>query len=281
MAGRFFCLEFSTTEWPGFKEAYDLYSQQAGAEDRQGDRGGRGQLSLPRRIDPALPDHARIRANDPGGGSFSQTKGRGRSWAGWSRSTPAGRFDQAPPPISGGCSNGAARSRSTALCAGSSAIPTPPLPVRRLAKIARFGTFQPAEPDYSSAFKAIGPAAIKLGQSLATRPDLVGDVAARNLLTLQDSLPPVPFEAIRAEIEGQLRPAARRAVSRASIPSRSARPRSRRVHRAVTTDGRTSRGQGAAPRHPPPPSRATSRPMNGPPPISRRSAARPCGCARG
>lgn len=24
--GRFFCLEFSTTEWPGFKNAYDLYS---------------------------------------------------------------------------------------------------------------------------------------------------------------------------------------------------------------------------------------------------------------
>ena len=26
--GRFYCLEFSTTEWPGFKEAYDLYSHQ-------------------------------------------------------------------------------------------------------------------------------------------------------------------------------------------------------------------------------------------------------------
>ncbi len=24
--GRFYCLEFSTTEWPGFREAYDLYS---------------------------------------------------------------------------------------------------------------------------------------------------------------------------------------------------------------------------------------------------------------
>jgi demethylmenaquinone methyltransferase/2-methoxy-6-polyprenyl-1,4-benzoquinol methylase len=24
--GRFFCLEFSTTEWPGFREAYDAYS---------------------------------------------------------------------------------------------------------------------------------------------------------------------------------------------------------------------------------------------------------------
>ena len=24
--GRFYCLEFSTTEWPGFKEVYDAYS---------------------------------------------------------------------------------------------------------------------------------------------------------------------------------------------------------------------------------------------------------------
>ena len=26
MGGRFYCLEFSTTEWPGFKEVYDFYS---------------------------------------------------------------------------------------------------------------------------------------------------------------------------------------------------------------------------------------------------------------
>lgn len=26
--GRFYCLEFSTTEWPGFKEVYDFYSHQ-------------------------------------------------------------------------------------------------------------------------------------------------------------------------------------------------------------------------------------------------------------
>jgi len=112
-----------------------------------------------------------------------------------------------------------------------------PAPVRRLAKIARFGTFPPAVPDYASAFQAIGPAAIKLGQSLATRPDLVGEEAAHNLLTLQDSLPPVPFAAIRAEIEGSfgcplevlfaevdVRP-----VGAASIAQ---------VHRGRTTDGR-------------------------------------------
>ncbi|MBS0253718.1 MAG: 2-polyprenylphenol 6-hydroxylase [Proteobacteria bacterium] len=79
--------------------------------------------------------------------------------------------------------------------------PTTPAPVRRLCRLARLGTFPPAVPDYARAFQAIGPAAIKLGQTLATRPDLVGEDAAKNLLTLQDQLPPVPFAAIRAEIE--------------------------------------------------------------------------------
>ncbi len=78
---------------------------------------------------------------------------------------------------------------------------TPP-PVKRLCRLARFATIQPKEPDYAAAFQAIGPAAIKLGQTLATRPDLVGVDPARNLLTLQDSLPPQPFESIRADIEG-------------------------------------------------------------------------------
>ena len=77
---------------------------------------------------------------------------------------------------------------------------TPPQ-VRRLFRIARIGTFQPKEPNYSAALQAIGPAAIKLGQTLATRPDVIGEAAARDLLQLQDSLPPVPFGQIRDEIE--------------------------------------------------------------------------------
>lgn len=76
-----------------------------------------------------------------------------------------------------------------------------PAPVKRLCRIARLGTIQPIVPDYATAFQEIGPAAIKLGQTLATRPDLVGEEAARNLLTLQDRLPPMPFDKIRGEIE--------------------------------------------------------------------------------
>ncbi|HEX8449666.1 MAG TPA: AarF/UbiB family protein, partial [Allosphingosinicella sp.] len=76
-----------------------------------------------------------------------------------------------------------------------------PLPVRRLARIARFGARIPRVPAYGEAFVELGPAAIKFGQALATRPDLVGVEAARDLLLLQDSLPPAPFEQVRQAIE--------------------------------------------------------------------------------
>jgi ubiquinone biosynthesis protein len=52
--------------------------------------------------------------------------------------------------------------------------PLTPANVRRLVRVLRFGLRQSANPDYAAALQAIGPAAIKLGQALATRPDLVG-----------------------------------------------------------------------------------------------------------
>lgn len=115
--------------------------------------------------------------------------------------------------------------------------PHAPPPVKRLCRIARFGASVPDKPDYAGAFQAVGPAAIKLGQSLATRPDIVGEEAANNLLTLQDRLPPVPFEEIQAQIElGLDAPISKyfdhidpEPVGSASIAQ---------VHRGRTTDGR-------------------------------------------
>lgn len=115
--------------------------------------------------------------------------------------------------------------------------PHTPKPVRRVARIARFGARVPKVPRYADAFQAIGPAAIKLGQTLATRPDLVGDEAAHDLLRLQDALPPLPFSVIRHRIEGSYgRPLEtffaefdEHPVGAASIAQ---------VHRAITTDGR-------------------------------------------
>jgi len=113
---------------------------------------------------------------------------------------------------------------------------TPPQ-IRRLCRIARAGTRQSAVPDYAGAFSAIGPAAIKLGQTLATRPDLVGDAAANNLLALQDQLPPVAFEAIRREIETSFeRPLESLFATFDPVPVGAASIA--QVHRATTTDGR-------------------------------------------
>ena len=116
--------------------------------------------------------------------------------------------------------------------------PHAPSQVKRLCRIARLGTFQPREPDYAGAFRDIGPAAIKLGQSLATRPDIVGEDAVRNLLALQDSLPPVSFELIRREIEASFdRPLTDLFASIEEEPVGAASIA--QVHRAITTDGRT------------------------------------------
>src|SRR3546814_14687219 len=74
--------------------------------------------------------------------------------------------------------------------------------------------------------------------SLPTRPDLVGEEAARNLLTLQDALPPVAFERIRQEIE-QAFEASLESLYAAFDPKPVGSASIAQVHRAVTTDGRT------------------------------------------
>lgn len=115
--------------------------------------------------------------------------------------------------------------------------PNTPPPVRRLVRIARFGTRQPRVPDYAAAFQAIGPAAIKLGQTLATRPDLVGEEAAHNLLSLQDSLPPVPYARIEAQIERSFEQPIDTLFAHVD-PEPVGSASIAQVHRAVTADGR-------------------------------------------
>ncbi|WP_114954905.1 2-polyprenylphenol 6-hydroxylase [Sphingosinicella terrae] len=115
--------------------------------------------------------------------------------------------------------------------------PNTPLPVKRLARLARFGARIPTVPTYAEAFQDIGPAAIKFGQALATRPDVVGEQAAKDLTRLQDSLPPAPFEKIRTLIEESLeRPIGD--IFREIDPVPVGAASIAQVHRAVTTEGR-------------------------------------------
>ena len=62
----------------------------------------------------------------------------------------------------------------------------------------------PALPPATRALMALGPAYIKFGQILSTRPDVVGDELAVQLRVLQDKLPPFPVETARLVIAEEL-----------------------------------------------------------------------------
>ncbi len=62
----------------------------------------------------------------------------------------------------------------------------------------------PNTPPAPRALTALGPAYIKFGQILSTRPDLVGDDLAQQLRVLQDKLPPFSVELAKRSIEQEL-----------------------------------------------------------------------------
>ena len=88
----------------------------------------------------------------------------------------------------------------------------------------------------SAALTALGPTYVKLGQFLATRPDVVGVALARDLESLQDRMPPFPQAQAEATVAaaldrklGDVFPTFGPAVAAASIAQ---------VHRATRADGR-------------------------------------------
>ncbi len=62
----------------------------------------------------------------------------------------------------------------------------------------------PSEPPLLRALTALGPAYIKFGQLMSTRPDVVGVELAQELRVLQDKLPAFDTDLAKAEIESEL-----------------------------------------------------------------------------
>ena len=84
------------------------------------------------------------------------------------------------------------------------------------------------------ALTALGPAYIKFGQILSTRPDIVGPKLATQMRVLQDKLPPFPIEDARAEVERVFERPVDELFSSFSEPVAAASIA--QVHRATTRD---------------------------------------------
>lgn len=93
----------------------------------------------------------------------------------------------------------------------------------------------PSLPPVTRALTAMGPAYIKFGQVLSTRPDVVGDEMATQLRVLQDKLPPFSVEEAKASIADELGMHADDLFASFSDPVAAASIA--QVHKAVLKDG--------------------------------------------
>ncbi|RVV97947.1 2-polyprenylphenol 6-hydroxylase [Mesobaculum littorinae] len=92
----------------------------------------------------------------------------------------------------------------------------------------------PSLPPVVRAVTALGPAYIKFGQILSTRPDVIGDELAAQMRVLQDKLPPFSVEEARAAIESELEMPVDRIFSAFSEPVAAASIA--QVHRATLAE---------------------------------------------
>ncbi|PIE12412.1 MAG: 2-polyprenylphenol 6-hydroxylase [Rhodobacterales bacterium] len=92
----------------------------------------------------------------------------------------------------------------------------------------------PSMPPATRALTALGPAYIKFGQVLSTRPDVVGDDLAVQLRVLQDKLPPFDIETAKQAVRDELDVAVHDVFSEFSEPVAAASIA--QVHRARLKD---------------------------------------------
>ena len=192
IGGQFLCLEFSAVDVPGLDRLYDFYSFNVIPALGRAVTGDAEVLSLSGGIDPPLSETRGLCRHDARGGlragvvSANDRRHRGAALRlAFVISAPAhlvrlGRagFVFAREGVFG--------------IVDPTAVPVPARPFLRLARLIERRTTGAADTRLSTALTRLGPSYVKLGQFLATRPDVVGAALAVDLERLQDQMPPFP-----------------------------------------------------------------------------------------
>ena len=200
---RFLCLEFSTVDVPGLDRLYEMFSFKVIPQLGQAVTGDANSYRYLVEFDPEISKTEHVRRDDP----------RRRILA--RRSSDAHRRHRrvafglafvisALTHIARLARAGFVFAREGVFgVVDPSLVPPPGQLALRLARlIERPGA--KSGPRLSRALTRLGPAYLKLGQFLATRPDVVGVMMARDLESLQDRLPPFSQEEAEAVIAASL-----------------------------------------------------------------------------
>ena len=200
IGGRFLCLEFSSVDVPGLDALYELYSFQLIPRVGQAVTGDREAYQYLVESIRKFPKPKAFAAHDRSRGIsprlvYADDRRRGRAplrlaivIAGISHLVRLGRAGFV-----------FAREGVFALV-DTRPLPMPAKTAIAIARLLERPSTRSGESRLAAALTTLGPTYVKLGQFLATRPDVVGTTIARDLESLQDKMAPFPQSEAEAAV---------------------------------------------------------------------------------
>ena len=266
IGGKFLCLEFSAVDVPGLDRLYDFYSFNVIPALGRAVAGDAEVLSLSGGIDPPLPETRSLCRHAARGGlsaGFVSTNDRRHRGA----ALRLAFVISAPAHLVRLGRAGYVFAREGVFgIVDPSAVPVPARPFLRLARLIERRTTGAADTRLSTALTRLGPSYVKLGQFLATRPDVVGAALAEDLERLQDQMPPFPQGEAEAAVAASFGKPLKAVFSSFGPPVAAASIA--QVHRAtVETAGRAARTSPS--KCCGPASKSASTPISAPSPLPR------------
>ncbi len=200
IGGRFLCLEFSHVNVPGLDRLYELYSFQVIPRIGQAVAGDREAYKYLVEFDPKISAPRTFRRDDARRGLPPRrlhADDRRRGGAAFRLEVVISAFSHLARLARAGFVF--AREGVFALV-DTRPLPLPAKTAVALARLIERPTAKDGSSRLAAALTKLGPTYVKLGQFLATRPDVVGTAIARDLESLQDKMAPFPQSEAQAAV---------------------------------------------------------------------------------